>query len=298
MNNHLELIRIFSVAAESSNFREAAQRLGISPQGVTRAVKALEQHFGEVLFHRNTRRVKITDFGEQLAIRAKATLNGVEQLFSTDHHRPDVEAPLRVRITMPRSLGRLCVLPELWTTAMANPGIVLDIRLSDEITDVIDEQIDIGVRVGFMRDNRFVARQVSRMSFVVVATPGLAARFNHLLSPDDLPNIPVTGFLDKKTGRPWPWYLAEGKQFIPRQPVLITDDPETERDAVLAGLAFAQMPRFLVAPYLARGELVTVLDAHAPPAWGIYVYRPQRGPVAPRIRLVFDELVRILSTPQ
>ena len=71
MLNRLEMLRIFCTAAESRNFKEAATRLGVSPQAVTRAVKELEDHVGELLFHRNTRHNRITEFGEQLAARAR-----------------------------------------------------------------------------------------------------------------------------------------------------------------------------------------------------------------------------------
>lgn len=109
--------------------------------------------------------------------------------------------------------------------------------------------------------------------------------------PDALAALPTTGFLDNTCGRVWPWYLAGERLFVPAAPVLLTDDPEAERDAVLAGIGYGQMPYYLAAPYLATERLVTVLDQFAPPPWDVFVFRPQRGPVPPRIRLVFDAIV-------
>lgn len=294
MLNQVESLRVFYAAAESSSFREAAARLGISPQGVTRAVQELERHFGEMLFHRSTRQTRLTAFGEQLALRARQSLQQLDELFRQVPDR-DAERPTRVRITAPRSLGRMHLLPALATLALDQPNIILDLRLADEIADVIDERIDIGVRLGFLRDNRFVARPVARMSFVIAGAPELLVRRGTPSSVDDLAQFPVTAFVDGTTGRPWPWYFADGRQFVPSTPAFMTDDPEAERDAVLAGIGFGQLPRYLATPHLQAGRLVSVLDEYAPDPWNIYVYRPQRGPVPPRIRLVFDRIVAAFS---
>jgi DNA-binding transcriptional LysR family regulator len=295
--NQTDLLRIFCAAAESSSFREAAARLGISPQGVTRAIQQLERHFGEVLFHRSTRQVRVTEFGAQLAARARDSLLQLDALFQRVTDSADPELPTRVRITAPRSLARMHLLPVLAELALAHPAIIIDLRLADAIADVVDEQIDIGVRLGFMRDNRFVARAVAKMSFVIVGAPALVARAGVPASLEALAAMPTTGFVDGTSGRVWPWYLADDKQFVPASPAFMTDDPEAERDAVLAGVGYGQLPYYLVSDHLASGRLVTVLDELAPPAWDVFVYRPQRGPVPPRIRRVFDTIVAAFTDP-
>lgn len=300
MLNQTELLRIFCVAADTANFREAAARLAISPQGVTRAIQQLERHFGEVLFHRSTRQVRVTEFGAQLAARGRDSLQQLDALFQRAGAAADVEPPTRVRITAPRSLARMHLMPALARLAIAHPSIIVDLRLADAIADVVDEQIDIGVRLGFMRDNRFVARAVAKMSFVIAGTPALLARTGVPASPEALAALPTTGYIDGANGRVWPWYVADGaggsQQFTPAAPAFLTDDPEAEREAVLAGVGYAQLPHYLVAADLAGGRLVTVLDDFAPPPWDVFVYRPQRGPVPPRVRRVFDAIVEALST--
>jgi DNA-binding transcriptional LysR family regulator len=297
MLSQTELLRIFCVATESSSFREAAARLAISPQGVTRAIQQLERHFGEVLFHRSTRQIRVTEFGGQLAARARDSLLQLDALFQRASDASESELPTRVRITAPRSLARMHLLPAMARLALAHPAIIVDLRLADAIADVVDEQIDIGVRLGFMRDNRFVARAVAKMSFVIAGAPALVARTGVPASPEALAAMPTTGYVDGASGRLWPWYLADDKQLMPAAPAFITDDPEAERDAMLAGVGYGQLPHYLVAAELASGRLVTVLDAFAPPAWDLFVYRPQRGPVPPRIRRVFDAIVDALSDP-
>jgi DNA-binding transcriptional LysR family regulator len=295
MLTQTDLLRVLCAAAESTSFRDAAARLAISPQGVTRAIQQLEHHFGEVLFYRSTRQIRLTDFGAQLAVRSRDSLLQLDALFERAGDAAEPALPTRVRITAPRSLGRLHLLPALARLALEHPSIIVDLRLGDDIADVVDAQIDIGVRLGFMRDNRFVARAVAKMAFVIVGSPALVARSGAPGSLEALATMPTTAFVDDGTGRIWPWYLADGRQFIPPAPAFITNDPEAERDAALAGVGYAQVAHYLVAAHLATGRLVTVLDEFAPPDWDVFVYRPQRGPVPPRIRRVFDTLVEAFS---
>ena len=297
MLTQTDLLRIFCAAAESTSFREAAARLAISPQGVTRAIQQLEHHFGEVLFHRSTRQIRVTEFGAQLAARARDSLLQFDALFARASDAAEPALPSRVRITAPRSLARLHLLPALARLALEHPAIIVDLRLDDDMADVVDEQIDIGVRLGFMRDNRFIARAVAKMAFVIVGAPALVARTGTPDSLESLATMPTTAFVDGNTGRIWPWYLAGERQFIPPAPAFITDDPEAERDAALAGVGYAQVAHYLVAAHLASGRLVTVLDELAPPDWDVFVYRPQRGPVPPRIRRVFDSIVDAFADP-
>nr|WP_157268752.1 LysR family transcriptional regulator [Azohydromonas aeria] len=295
MLNHLELLRIFLTAAECASFREAAQRLGASPQTVTRAVKELEAHFGELLFHRSTRQVRITAFGEQLAARARTLLAEAESLFSAPAAEPRAQLAGRVRITGPRILGRVCLVPALTQLAAAQPAITLDLRLSDVFADVVDEQIDVGVRIGFLRDSRLVARKAGQVAFSLVAAPALVARLGAPRRVDDLAALPVTALLDPNTGRVWPWQFAGGRSFTPEGRTFVTDDPDAEVGAIAAGLAFGQLPDYLAVPLLRAGRLVELLPEAAPPPWDVFVYRPQRGPVPARVRLAFDHIAAAVA---
>ena len=298
MNKEMELLRIFRVAAESSSFRDAAVRLGTSPQGVTRAIQQLEQHYGEVLFHRSTRQVRITAFGEGLLDQVRPALERFEDLWRTPSSDQQASLSGTVRITAPHSLGTRAVLPALERVAARHPGITLDVRLSDRISNTVDEGIDVGIRVGFMRDSRFVARKAADMRLPIVAAPRLIKKVGVPANIDALSSLPVTVALDINTGRPWPWHFKAGRQWTPTAPTLVADNADMEMGAALAGIAFAQLADYMAAPYIASGKLVRVLENEEPPAWGLYVYRPQRGPIPGRVRAVFDEmLVAVGSLP-
>ncbi len=296
MQNQLEMLRIFQAVAESSNFKEASIRLGISPQSVTRAIKELEERLGEPLFYRSTRNTTITEFGKQMALKSEGVIEQVDALFQLNQHADTPQAiEGSVKITMPSTLGRLYLLPALIEFSKDHPNIQLDLRFSDLIDNVVADQMDIGVRVGFFSNNRNVARRVNEIKFQIVGAPALIAKTGEPKQVNDLCAMPYTGFIDQNTGRMWPWSFADEPDCYPSAPAFIADDIEAELAAVLAGIGFGQLPNIICEQYIKTGQLVPVLENQTPAPWGIYVYRPQRGPVAERVRVLFDYLAKTLS---
>ena len=298
MLNRLEMMRIFCAAAESTSFKEAASRLGISPQSVTRAVKELEHRVGEPLFYRNTRQIHITDFGEQLAQRARESIAGIDELFIRSDKEAEAEMAGVVRITAPTTIGRRFLPPILSKIAVAHPHISFDLKLSETIFDVVEQQIDIGIRVGFLRDSSFVARATSKISFLAVGTPELIVRVGRPKDIQALLDMPTVALVDTNSGKRWPWYFSDGQQFRPRVVPFVTDDAETELNLVLNSGGFGQIADSLALPHIRSGRLVRVLEEHTPPPWDLYVYRPQRGPVPARIRVVYDQILEAFSDSQ
>jgi DNA-binding transcriptional LysR family regulator len=298
MQNQLDMLRIFKVVAESTNFREASKRLGISPQSVTRAIKELEELLGEPLFYRSTRNTSITEFGKQMVLKSESVIDQMDALFQLNKSPETQQIEGSVKITMPNSLGRKYLLPALMEFIKNYPGIQLDLRFSDLIDNVVADQMDIGVRIGFFGENRNVARRAREIKFYIVGTPELVAKYGAPHQVSDLCQMPHIGLIDQNTGRIWPWSFASEPDCLPTAPVFITDDPEAELEAVLAGIGYGQLADLLCAKYIRTGQLVSVLPDQSPEPWGIYVYRPQRGPVAERVRLVFDHLVKTLGDVQ
>ena len=295
MQNQLEMLRIFKVVAESLNFKEAAIRLGVSPQSVTRAVKELEELLGEPLFYRSTRNTTITEFGKQMALKSEEAIGQIDALFQ-QNKSPHLQAATGlVKITMPNSFGQQYLLPALTDFLKLHPNIQFDLRFSNLIDNVVADQMDSGVRVGFFSNNRNIARRVNELKFCIVGTPELIAKTGVPETIEALFQQPYTALIDQNTGRMWSWNFAHAPDFFPVSPAFVTDDPNAELEAVLAGIGYGQISDFLCEKYIRSGALVSILQEHSPAPWGIYVYRPQRGPVAERVRIVFDYLVKVLS---
>jgi DNA-binding transcriptional LysR family regulator len=295
MNNRLESLRVFVVAADSENFRAAAQRLAVSPQVVTRTIQDLEEALGERLFHRNTRGVQLSDHGRELVAQARAAVDAVDQLFQGGQRAREQDLAGTVRVTSSTALGRHHVLRALAACQRQHPALHIDLRLSDAIADLVDQQIDVGVRIGLMRDSRLVARPAGPVRLDVVATPELLARVGRPAHIEDLTQMPTTALMDPHTGKPWPWLFKGSRHVAPPRPAFVTDDADAELAAICQGLGFGQVPDFLARPHVDQGTLVRVLQREQAPAWTLYVYRPQRSPLPARTRLVFDALVQELG---
>lgn len=295
MLNRMEMLRVFLVAVEAPSFREAANRLGTSPQKVTRAVQELERMFAEPLFHRSTRQAQLTAFGAEIAQQARDTLSQFDQLF-TSHSRQQSEGITgRVGITAPHAIGKLYLAEFLRPLMQSNPGLRIELSLDDELTDAVASRIDIGIRVGAVRDRRYIARSVCPVRLKIVAAPSLIESTGVPTTLEMLKQLPLSVLIDRNNGRPWPWFFAGNETYLPPSPAFCCDDPETELEFVLAGLTIAQMPTYLAAHALSSGALVEVLPEIAPAPIDLMIYRTQSGPVPPRVRLVYDHLMKCLG---
>lgn len=295
MYNPTELLRIFCVVAESGSFKDAAVRLGKSPQSVTRAIQELEKRRGELLFYRTTRQRRITRQGEILAHKSKTLLQEFDALLNL-HPDPAGETLAGpVTVTAPAVFGRKLLFPHICEFKRQYPDIQISLVLSDRHSDVIDEQIDIGVRTGFVRDNRFVARKIMDISFYLLASPALIHQTGVPDDIDDLINFPSVALHDATTNRYWPW-MFEQRTWSPQSPGFVTNDLDTYCEAIKSGLGLGQLPDFMARPCISSGLLVPVLRHIEAASWGLYLYRPQTGPVARRTRVFFDFLAGRLKS--
>lgn len=294
MFNRLDYLKIFCVTVKHKTFKDAAIEMNVSPQVITRCIKELEASLGEILFIRSTRSIKISPFGLQFYDKAIAALSLIDGMFT-----PAVNDNFPVRITAPSTVCRLFVMPLIQQISAEHPDIHFDVRPADMISDVVEGQIDIGVRVGTqLTSTRFIARSVGKIKHVVVATPALIAKYGVPKSPDDLHRLPTTALLDKNKNQVWPWFFSGYPSITPAKPSFTTDSSESEFAAVQAGIGFGQIAIFMAAPYIRNGELIPVLkDYEDQGELDLFLYRPQSGPVPYRTRLVYDAFVRYFSDP-
>ncbi|NCB56356.1 MAG: LysR family transcriptional regulator [Gammaproteobacteria bacterium] len=291
-----ELLRVFVVAAESKTFRDAADKLHMSPQSVSRVIKMLEGTYGELLFHRSTRTIKITKFGEQLLSRASHALDVMNDvfLFGQKKNNHD-ELSGNITITTPDLIGRDFLYPLLSDFHKKYPKIHIDIRASNSFSHLVDEQIDIGIRVGKIKNNGFIVRKVNEIKFFLVASPEAINNFGTPKHVEDLKNLPAIEAIDCNSGKGWPWLFADGIEIHPGNVNFRTDDPEIERLAILDGFGFGQISDWIANNDIKNGHLIRLLEESEPEPWDVYVYRPQKGPVPARVRLLYDSIVDYLS---
>ncbi|WP_238214423.1 substrate binding domain-containing protein [Pseudomonas sp. PAGU 2196] len=222
-------------------------------------------------------------------------MESFDQLFAKADHGEEDGVVGRVGLTAPHAIGKLYLARFLAELRRQHPQLSIDLSLDDELTDSVLSKIDIGIRVGTVRDRRFIARTVASVPLIVVAAPALITSAGMPSNLDQLKDMPLSLLLDRRSGRGWPWIFANEESFTPEQPGFTCDDPETELEMVLQGAVFAQMPLYLAEPHLSQGTLVQVVPDYASPPLDLVLYRTRPGPAPRRIRLVYDFLLKKLG---
>lgn len=291
--NRLDALKYFVVAADTLNFRATAAHFSVSPQVITRVIGELENELGEVLFKRNTRSIRLTEFGGQLLPQARQFLLDEQRLFGIDKADNGALSGL-VRLTLPPSLYAEQVLTELFAKLADYPDIALDIRIGYELLKAVEDSIDIGVRICQTPEPHWITKKIYDVKESVLASPKLVERLGMPKDIDDLiKHFPVGTLLNTQTGRGWDWNI--NNQNIPLlRTHLLAAEPYTLLQALLAGRIFAPFELNQCAPHLARGELVEIFPTHLT-RWACYLYRPYQTITPKRVLLVYELLGEILT---
>lgn len=291
MINYFELIKIFCTVVNSESFKHASIQLGKSPQAITRAIKELEELKGEILFYRNTRNHKITKEGEELFKQAAPLLNQINILFDRKSQDLDQLISGEIRLTMPIAFGKHIVLPILAEFMKIHPEIRISCLMTDDHVDVIEKQIDIGLRTGFLNDNRFVSRKVKNVDFYLVGSPSLIGKVGEPNNISELDQFPIVVLDNLSLNQYWAWGFENNQTYLSNMPCFSTNDLDTYSKALIAGIGFGHLPDFIAIPLIKNGQLKHVMKEIKSSSWGLYLYRPQLGPTSRKIRLLYDFLV-------
>lgn len=293
--NRLDALRYFCVACETLNFRETAQRLSVSPQVVSRMIAELEEILGESLFNRNTRSIKLTEFGRQFLPKATHLLAESESLFtSTTVNNKTMQGV--VRITLPPLPCGEQVLFELLSSLEPYPDLVVDWRVDLDKLKIVDDQIDIGLRVCLEPELDWVAHYIASFEEKIVASPTLIKRLDYPKNLQDLAkNYPLSGLIDPKLKRAWRWQINAKQSFFPSKIMVFTTDMQSELQSALAGRNCSQLMDMICQPYIDDGRLIELFPEIEKQKWHLYLYRPYQTVVADRVLFVYEKLKEILN---
>lgn len=292
MGTDLNAVSVFVTLAETLSFRAAAQRLGVSRSAVSQSIRRLENRMGVALVQRTTRSVRLTEAGERLHHAVGPAIADVASAL-------DAAGELRAR---PSGLLRLTVSsiaesflsgPILATFLAAHPEVVLDVTISDDEFDIVAEGYDAGVRLGEVIEQDMIAVPVSGdQRQLVVGSPAYVARRGRPGHPRDLPGHTCIGWRPHPRAAPYRWEFTEnGRDFdVAVNPAMTTNDMGLmiRMACAGAGLTFGMEETFR--PYLARGELVSMLEAFSPPFAGFHLYFPDRRNMPLKLRALVDHL--------
>ncbi|MGY0615593.1 LysR family transcriptional regulator [Vibrio sp. FJH11] len=286
-------ITAFVTTAKTGSFTAAGERLGLTKSAVGKSVARLEERLGITLFNRTTRSLSLTADGERYLASCQSALHileRAEQELTSHISRPSG----RLRVDLPAAFGRKRLLPILLEIANQYPELKLTLSFDERYVDIIEQGIDLVVRIGELEDSStLVARRLTTQKLVVCASPHYLNFHGTPQTPDDLArHRTVVGF---RRNQPFTWLLKNDQGILRRFTPPVTHefaDGDAMLSAVLNGAGLSQLPRWLVGQYIDSGELVTVLEEYGGGEIPINVVWPKSGQLLPKIRFVVDELVQ------
>ena len=284
---------LFVAVAESSSFQRAAQQFGLSPPAVTRAIAALEERLGVKLLHRTTRKVRVTEIGAQYLADCRRILSDLEEAeeSTTGSHR----APRGLlHVTAPVLFGQLFVLPPLLQFLDRYPEVQGRTLFVDRIVNMLDEGLDVAVRIGNLPDSSLIAVPVGQIRRVVVASPGYLQEHGLPSHPRDLPQHRLVATTSLASPGHWSFLENQAPLRVALNPGLLVNTNETAIQAALSGWGMARLLSYQVAQSVARGQLKIVLGPFEPEPWPIYVLHQEGRKVSAKVRAFTDFLTQSL----
>jgi LysR family transcriptional regulator, regulator for bpeEF and oprC len=273
----------FVVVAEEKSFRKAAARLGVSPAAVSKAVSVLERELGLTLCARGTRAVSLTREGElffESCRPAVTAVMGARALVEGARREPSGQ----LVVSMPFVVAAL-VPPALALLRARHPRLSFRMVVSDRLTRLEEEPVDVAVRVGPLTDSALVARKLRDTRLVVVASPGYLARAGTPKAPADLAaHDCIVSFAPN--GKPHPWLFRSGPRAV--SPILELDHAPSLVDALLAGLGVAQVLDFMVDALVRVGRLVPLFADEVAAGPPIHALCAPGRRATPRVRAAFE----------
>lgn len=293
--NRLDALKYFCIAAETLQFRETAMRMSVSPQVVTRVIAELEDELGVLLFVRNTRNMQLTDFGERFLPQAQQYLIDGEKLFSIGQQKQNNMSGV-VRITLISLPDNQAILQDLLSKCSNYPELRIDWLVDSAKLRLVENQIDIGLRIGFEPEPLMIARKICELQDKFVIAPSLLEKMGQPKDLDDLQKrFPVSNLININTGRAWGWPINDDLHLFPKQLRFVTDDQYSELSAALSGATCSLISSYICSKYLKNGRLVELFPETVRKRWQMYLYRPQRSVTSSHVLKVFDWLTEILQ---
>lgn len=281
---------IFAAVVEHRSFTEAAKALSLSKATVSKAVSRLESRVGATLFHRTSRRLSLTETGRSLADPARRILG--EAVAAEEMARDEANAPSgTVRLAAPMSFGLLHVAPVVADFLSENPGITIDLHLSDEKIDLIGMGFDMALRIATLPDSSLRVRRLGGMPFHIVASPAYLARHGRPSHPAELSNHQCFCYAYVDTPDVL-HFVGPGREEVTVRPdgPLRANSGNAMLPALRAGLGIAFLPDFIVHEDIAAGTLEPILTDWGRPPVSLHLLTPPGEPRPARVRLLGDYL--------
>jgi LysR family transcriptional regulator for bpeEF and oprC len=292
--DRLDAMRMLVRVVETGSFSSVAREYSVVQSTVSKQIAALETRLGAQLLRRTSRGLSLTEAGQQFyetAVRVLADLEAAESSIG----RGQVTPTGLVRAALSPGIGRMYVVPRLPQFFAQYPDVAVDIVVSERYVSLVEEGIDVAVRIGKLADSTLIARRIGTIEAVTVAAPAYLERCGEPLSPRDLDQHACVAFMFNGEQRSWGFKCPSGPVAIEPKAVLRSNDAENVRAGVLAGIGVGHNPSWLFAAELASGAVRRVLQDYAPDPSPINAVYPGGRALSGKVRAFTDFLADIFA---
>jgi len=293
---NLRALSVFVRIARVGSFSKAARELEISPQAASNHVKSLERSIGVRLLNRTTRQMSLTEEGQRLYTTCVSAIDTIDEGVRALHEASE-EAFGTVRLAAPHGLSWRLVAPLLGRFLSMHPRVSVDLIVQNRVPDLVAQAIDVGVLGDPLPENSMVARRFGSVQLVLCATPAYLRKNGTPQRVEDLAHHQCINFRNWITDKVIPWTFKRGESVLAEtvSARLITNDGDSQLQAVLSGAGIAQLASYRIAPYVRVNRLKPLLLGHVSETYGLYIYLPKRKQVPKKVRALADFLFDELS---
>ncbi|MDC0707165.1 LysR substrate-binding domain-containing protein [Stigmatella sp. ncwal1] len=281
---------VFVAAIEEGSIASAARRFGISAVMAGRYLSALEEALPARLVQRTTRRLSLTDAGHAYFTTCKRVLEELEEAGS-DAAEAHATPRGTLRIAAPVNFGAMYLGPLVAQYLDDFPGVSVAIHLQDRFVDLVEDGLDLAIRIGQLPDSGLVARRLASCRLIACAAPAYLERAGTPESPQELGVHARIGYIGEVSTPPWTFTASDGRSTRLSRPCRFNaNNTSMMLEVTLAGFGVAYAPSFVFAQHLQRGELVQVLPSFNSPELPLHAVTPTAKHVPQKARLFIDRL--------
>lgn len=287
----LEGITTFARVVEAGSFSTAAQRLKVSKSAVSAHVQRLEDRLGVRLLNRTTRHLSLTEAGSTYyrhCVHILAEAEAAEQAAAALQHQPRGT----LRISAPDTFGWMHVAPAIPEFLERYPGLAIDISLSAQHVNLVDEGLDLAIRIGVLADSPLVVRRLAPSRLVLCASPAYLTGHGTPHTPQELAQHNCICFSAMPWGDEWRFASKSGEIRIAVGGALRSNSAEMLLSAARAGVGITILPTWVAADDLRTGAIAQILPRWEPPASTIYAVYPGNRLMSAKVRAFVDHLAR------
>jgi DNA-binding transcriptional LysR family regulator len=292
--DQLQTMKVFVAVAEEQGFAPAARRLGMSPPAVTRAVAALEKRLGVKLLNRTTRYVRATEAGLRYLEDVRRILGEIEV---ADEAATGINAEPRghLAITAPVLFGRMHVMPVIVDYLRRYPETTVSAVFLDRVVNLLEEGLDVGVRIGELPDTSMRALRVGSVRMVMVASPGYLEHNGRPGVPSDLLRHSIIASSAGSNFINWRFESVTGNQTLRIKPRLTVTNNDAAIEATREGFGITRLLSYQVAPHIADEELQPILEDYEPAPLPIHIVHREDRYASSRVRSLIDLIAERLG---